>query len=172
MSDTGMSVTGTSVTGTSVTGMSAIGVRDRHVACRNTRPETVRMNQPAPAGARARAAGPRLAALATAAAIAFGTLASLATPAAALAQALRSIPASAVPGKLEPKAFPEALLDGRPVRLSAGARIHDRDNRIVLPASLAGARLKVLYARDFNGQIDRVWLPSEAEFAAANARRR
>lgn len=90
----------------------------------------------------------------------------------ASAQALRTIPASAVPGKLEPRVFPEALLDGRPVRLAAGARIHDRDNRIVMPASLAGAQLSVLYTTDMNGAIDRVWLPSEAELAAAKARSR
>ncbi|HRO59558.1 MAG TPA: hypothetical protein PK177_10405, partial [Burkholderiaceae bacterium] len=76
------------------------------------------MNSPAPARAFARIASARAAtsgtttALATAAALAFGMLSYFATPATGLAQALRAIPASAVPGKLEPKGFPEALLDG------------------------------------------------------------
>ena len=126
----------------------------------------------APAAGNGSATSRAATALCATAAVVFAILSYFSTPTTAQAQPLRSIPASAVPGKLEPKAFPEALLDGRPVRLSAAARIHDRDNRIVMPASLAGARLDVLYTIGSNGQIDRVWLPSEAELAAAKARRR
>ena len=96
----------------------------------------------------------------------------LVAPAPARAQALRTIPQKAVPGVLELGNFPEALIDGNAVRLGAGARIHDLNNRIVMPASLAGARHRVLYTRDGSGFVDRVWFASEAEFGAAEAKQR
>lgn len=93
-------------------------------------------------------------------------------PTPARAQALRTIPPKAVPGIIELKNFPDAVIDGNAVRLSAGARIHDLDNRIVMPASLAGARHRVLYTRDGSGLVDRVWFATDAEFEAAQAKRR
>ncbi|MFP5407043.1 MAG: hypothetical protein ACLGHY_12155 [Gammaproteobacteria bacterium] len=71
---------------------------------------------------------------------------------------------------LEIKVFPLAVLDGTPVRLGAGARIRDLENRIVTPASLSGAH-RVLYTIDGAGLINEAWLATEAEFRAARNRK-
>jgi len=59
----------------------------------------------------------------------------------------------------------------QPVRLAAGARIHDADNRIVMPSTLSGA-FDVLVERDPSGQVGRVWILTPAELAAAQERER
>lgn len=87
----------------------------------------------------------------------------------AQAQLLRSFPENARPGRLEMRIFPEAVLDGKPVRLAAGARIYDTDNRIVMPASLSGTH-EVLVDEDASGSIARIWLPTSEELAAARER--
>ena len=89
-----------------------------------------------------------------------------------LAQPLvRAIPGKAIPGVLEIKVFPTAVLDGEPIRLGPGARIRDLDNRIVTPGSVSGAH-RVVYTTDAGGFIQEVWLVTEAEFRAArNARK-
>ncbi|MBW7924502.1 MAG: hypothetical protein H3C59_07130 [Burkholderiaceae bacterium] len=85
------------------------------------------------------------------------------------AQLLRSFPEKARLARLEMRIFPEALLDGESVRLAAAARIHDADNRIVMPASLSGTH-DVLVENDASGQIGRVWILTPEELAAARER--
>ncbi|MGE0808397.1 MAG: hypothetical protein AB7L76_22855 [Burkholderiaceae bacterium] len=94
-----------------------------------------------------------------------------ALPAAAFAQIVRPIPPSAQLAKLQVLSFPEARIDGKPAQLSAGTRIYDRNNLIALPASVTGIH-DVLIERDMNGQIGRIWILTEAELAAAQARRK
>lgn len=108
-----------------------------------------------------------LATVALASALLTGLAAAVVFPQPAFAQArVRAIPQKAAAGVLEMRAFPSAVLDGDPVRLGAGARIRDLDNRIVLPASLSGTH-RVLYTKDGAGLINEVWLATEAEFRAA-----
>lgn len=103
--------------------------------------------------------------------LATGPFAMLAASRPARAQLTRPFPASARPGRLEMRVFPEAVLNGEPVRLAAGARIHDTDNRIVMPSTLAGP-LDVLVERDLSGQVVRAWILTPAERTAAQARER
>lgn len=103
--------------------------------------------------------------------LATGPLAILAAPRPVRAQIVRPFPESARPGRLEMRVFPEAMLNGEPVRLAAGARIHDADNRIVMPSTLSGT-LDVLVERDLSDQVVRVWILSPAERTAAQARER
>ncbi len=98
-------------------------------------------------------------------------LAGLAAAPAAHAQLLRTFPEKARLGRFEMRIFPEALLDGEPVRLAAAARIHDTDNRIVMPASLSGTH-DALVEDDISGQIGRVWILTPEEFAAARERKK
>ncbi len=102
-------------------------------------------------------------------ALAAGPLA-LATPR-AFAQIVRTFPEKARPGRLEMRIFPDAVLDGEAVRLAAGARIHDAQNRIVMPASLSGTH-DVLVEDDASGQIGRVWILTPDEREAARERQR
>lgn len=112
--------------------------------------------EPAPCRARRRALG----------AVAAVALAwSLPAP----AQGTRSFPEAARPGRFAMRIFPEATLDGEPVRLGAGARIFDQRNMIVMPASLSGS-FDALVERDPAGNVSRVWLLTPEELQAAQAR--
>ncbi len=86
------------------------------------------------------------------------------------AQLKRSFPEKARLARLEMRLFPEALLDGESVRLAAGVRIHDANNRIVMPASLSGTH-DVLVDDDASGQIARIWILTHDELAAARERK-
>ncbi|MFO1300576.1 MAG: hypothetical protein U1F17_09365 [Burkholderiaceae bacterium] len=89
----------------------------------------------------------------------------------ALAQLPRSFPPAARLGRLEIRVFPEATLNGEPMRLAAGARIYDQRNMIVMPASLSGS-FDALVERDPVGNVGRVWILTPDELAAAQARER
>jgi len=89
----------------------------------------------------------------------------------ASAQGARNFPQAARPGRFAMRVFPEAALDGQPVRLAAGARIYDQRNMIVMPASLSGS-FDALVERDPVGDISRVWLLTPEELRAAQARER
>lgn len=93
----------------------------------------------------------------------------VATPRIAVAQLVRPFPESAKLGRLEMRVFPEAVLDGEPARLTAGARIHDAENRIVMPSTLSGT-FDVLVETDSAGQIVRAWILTPDELAAARKR--
>ena len=85
------------------------------------------------------------------------------------AQGLRQIPADARYGEFEILAYPEATIDGKAVRLAAGAQIRDARNMIALPSTVSG-RHPALYRLDPSGQLSRVWLLAPGEIEAARAR--
>jgi len=62
---------------------------------------------------------------------------------------------------------PELLLNGVLERLSPGARIHGRDNLIVMSGTLTDSRFLVNYVRESSGQIYEVWILTDAEAAQA-----
>jgi hypothetical protein len=76
----------------------------------------------------------------------------------------RQFPAKALRGILLVTTPPQVLLDGRPDRLSPGARIRDADNSFVMSANVVGQRLVVNFTRDASNLIHEVWLltPEEA----------
>ncbi len=84
---------------------------------------------------------------------------------AALAQPARSIPENAEIGRLTLGVFPDATLDGKPVRLGAGARIRDQANIIQVPSTVTGEK-KIAFSRGTMGEIVQVWILSDAEFKA------
>jgi hypothetical protein len=91
------------------------------------------------------------------------------------AQVNRIIPTEALPGVFKPAIFPEAFMNGQPVRLGAGARIYDEQNMIRMPASLSGD-YRVAFVRGNLGEIIQIWMLTEAEYQvvaerAAAARR-
>ena len=86
-------------------------------------------------------------------------------PAAAQAQGTpRNFPESALRGKLVVTLPPHVTLNGKPDRLSPGARIHDTANLLVLYGGLVNQELVVNYVRDGHGLIHEVWIltPQEA----------
>jgi len=83
---------------------------------------------------------------------------------AAIAQAPRNFPATALRGVLVVTQPPEVVLNGRPARLAAGARIRGADNLFKISGAVAGQRLLVHYTFDLAGELQDVWvlMPSEA----------
>ncbi|MFT3802540.1 MAG: hypothetical protein QM766_15140 [Burkholderiaceae bacterium] len=92
------------------------------------------------------------------------------TPVQAADAPMRAIPGDARLGRLAIGVFPEATIDGKPVRFTAGARIHDRENRIAMPAGLTEP-VDVLYRLDQAGQVTAAWILTTDELAAARRRR-
>ncbi len=82
---------------------------------------------------------------------------------------VRDFPEAALRGRLEVTRPPEALLDGQPVRLAPGVRIRSAANLLVTSATLVGARHTVNYARDAAGELQYVWLLTDAEAALPRA---
>jgi hypothetical protein len=91
-------------------------------------------------------------------------LAVAATP--ALAQMVRLFPPRTRVGVFELGQYPEAFIDGRAVRLNAGASIRDAQNLIVVPNMVSG-RHRVRYVLDPQGQVAGVWILTEAEIEEA-----
>ncbi len=93
----------------------------------------------------------------------------LALPAAAQTAAsdgslsVRQFPKAALRGVLVVKAPPEVSLNGKPDRLSPGARIRNLNNNFTVPGALIDQELLVNYTRDSMGQIYEVWVLTAEE---------
>ena len=73
--------------------------------------------------------------------------------------------ANALRGELVVTTPPEALLNGKPVRLAPGARIRNTLNMVQLSGALLGQMLAVNYTIDGAGELRDVWILTEAELA-------
>ena len=60
---------------------------------------------------------------------------------------------------------PIIQLNGRPERLSPGARIRGQNNLLQLSGSLVGQTLLVNFVRSPSGEVHEVWILTEAEAA-------
>jgi hypothetical protein len=75
----------------------------------------------------------------------------------------RSFPATALRGEITVLQPPDVLLNGRPARLSPGARIRGENNLMMVSGTLANQRLVVHYTTDLSGLLSEVWVLSAAE---------
>ena len=82
------------------------------------------------------------------------------------AQAQRVFQQSALRGELVLTQPPEALLNGKAVRLAPGARIRNASNMIQLSGTLMGQTLAINYTLDAAGELRDVWILTAAELAA------
>ena len=89
----------------------------------------------------------------------------LAATSALPAHAQRVFQSNALRGEIVVTQPPDALLNGKPVRLSPGARIRNAQNMIQLSGSLLGQKLGVNYTLDMAGELREVWILSESELA-------
>ncbi len=90
----------------------------------------------------------------------------LAAAASSEAQVPRQFPPTALRGEVVGVAPPDVLLNGRPARLAAGARIRGPENRFELISFLAGKKLAVHYTvEDTSGQLMDLWVLTPSEFA-------
>ncbi len=83
----------------------------------------------------------------------------------ASAQTSRPFPANALRGELVITQPPDALLNGRPVRLSPGARIRGSNNMLQMSGALVGQPLLVHYTFEPSGGVHDVWVLTADEAA-------
>jgi hypothetical protein len=83
---------------------------------------------------------------------------------------VREAPRDVRPGRLVVTQPPEVLLDGKPDRLSPGARIRSTQNMLVLSGSLVNQPLPVVYRRDSMGLLHELWILTEAEYTRLGGR--
>ena len=83
----------------------------------------------------------------------------------AAAQTGRPFPANALRGELVITQPPEVLLNGRPARLSPGARIRGSNNMQQMSGALVGLPLLVHYTLEPSGGVHNVWILSTDEAA-------
>ena len=88
----------------------------------------------------------------------------LLAPVAAQAQIVRSAPADVRPARLKVTTPPQVTLDGKPDRLSPGARIRGTNNLMLLSGSVVGQALPVVYRRAAMGLVHEVWVLTEDEY--------
>jgi hypothetical protein len=75
----------------------------------------------------------------------------------------RQFPSAAVRGTLVVIQAPQITIDGKPERLSPGARIKGTNNLLVTSGTLVGQPLLVNYLREPQGLVHQVWILTEAE---------
>lgn len=92
-------------------------------------------------------------------------LALTATCLVAHAQQHRPFPKHALRGELVITQYPDALMNGRPVRFAPGARIKNDTNLWVPPAGLTGQKLVVHYTFESSGLVMDAWVLNPAELA-------
>jgi hypothetical protein len=83
------------------------------------------------------------------------------------AMPVRPFPPKALLGEMQVIQAPEVLIDGKPARLSPGARIRGADNMLTLSASITGQIHTVKYLRESHGLIHEVWILNPAEIQAS-----
>ena len=78
---------------------------------------------------------------------------------------IREAPKDVVAGRLIITAPPVVTMNGKPDRLSPGARIRDLNNMLVLSASVVDKELPVVYRRDSAGLIHEAWILTPDEYS-------
>ncbi len=76
---------------------------------------------------------------------------------------VRTFPKAALRGMLVVRTPPEISMNGKPDRLSPGARIRNLNNNFVMSGVLVGQELPVNYTRDSAGLVYEVWILNAAE---------
>ncbi len=79
----------------------------------------------------------------------------------------RSLPQKSLRGELVVVVAPEVRINGKPSRLSAGSRVRNESNMIVMATTLTNQRLVVNYTQDLTGQVQDVWILSPGERSLA-----
>ena len=78
---------------------------------------------------------------------------------------VRPFPANAERGTLVVVAPPVIELNGKPSRLSPGARIRGLNNMVLMSGSIIGQSLLVNFVRNSSGELQDVWVLTPAEAA-------
>ena len=92
-----------------------------------------------------------------------GALTSL-PPSAAAQGIVREAPKDVRPARMVVTAAPQITIDGKPDKLSPGARIRDLNNMLVLSAGITGQDIPVVYRRDAAGLVHEAWILTPDEY--------
>ena len=75
----------------------------------------------------------------------------------------RPFPGDALLGVLSPSANPVIVIDGLRRQLAAGAQIRNENNMIVQPMALSGGDVRIIYKKNRQAQIERIWILNVTE---------
>ena len=82
---------------------------------------------------------------------------------------VREFPKAAMRGQMVVQNHPEIVLNGKPERLSPGARIWDQDRALVMSGRLVGQTVTVNYVRETSGLVHQVWILNSEELKEKRA---
>jgi hypothetical protein len=77
---------------------------------------------------------------------------------------LRPLPVDGLLGTLNSAALPNIVVDKQPFKLSASAQIRNQKNMIIQVPMIIGPDMKVLYKKNRQRQIERMWLLTDREY--------
>ena len=77
----------------------------------------------------------------------------------------RSFPPAAKRGELKAHEYPRYQIGKAIYRISAGGKIFNELNMIIMPVSLQKQKAQVMYLIDMNGNLSALWLLTKAEAA-------
>lgn len=79
---------------------------------------------------------------------------------------LRTLPANALLGMMEPPMLGVVQISGETLTLSPAAQIRDERNMLVLPNAITGT-VPVRFTLDTTGAVQRIWILTAAELEAS-----
>ncbi len=85
---------------------------------------------------------------------------------------IRPIPANAKVATLKLGVFPDAVLNGKALKLGPGTRIYNQNNTIVVPSTMLGVTTVVAYVTGSLGEVVSVWILTDAEVEQIRARQK
>ncbi len=74
------------------------------------------------------------------------------------ASAERNFPEQAKRGDMKAYKYPAMKIGDNIFRMSAGSRIYNEQNLIIMPASLQAQTAPVMYILDMRGELSQIWL--------------
>jgi hypothetical protein len=83
---------------------------------------------------------------------------------------VREFPQDARRGTIESHEYPYYRIDKETYRMSAGGRIFNEQNLIIVPVSLPRGKAEIMYRLDTRGELFAIWLLTSDE-AAMNPKR-
>jgi len=79
-------------------------------------------------------------------------------------EAARNFPQNAMRGTITEQQYPHYKIDSSTYRMSAGGRIYNQHNLIIMPVSFNG-QAEVMYRLDISGDLSAIWLLTREEAA-------
>jgi len=82
---------------------------------------------------------------------------------AASVMAERNFPQDAKRGEMKAFQYPYMKIGGKKLHMSAGSRIYNEQNLIIMPSSLQKQTAQIMFSTDIGGEISEVWLLTAEE---------